>query len=499
LLSIATWLPALGALLLLFVRERGAQRILALGVSLATLAAAVAAFGSYNVAQSGLQLVEKIAWVSSLGLNYYLGVDGINLALLVLTALMMPFAINATSTENRAGTAYSLLLLLETGIIGTFLAQDLILFYAFFEFTLVPTALLLGIWGGEERSKAAATFFIYTFAGSLFMLVAIISLYLINSQQSGVATFEYPFIRAALEGGTTRLLPETERLLFGGFFIAFAIKIALWPFHTWMPLLHSQTPGDGSVDIAAVLLKVIGGYGLVRFTLTLFPDAAEWAAPAIGVLAVIGTLYGAWVAYSQTDMKRLLAYSSVSHLSFVVLGIFALNQQGISGALLQLVNYGITTGALFLVVAALEARFGTRNPKKLGGLWRTMPNFGGVTLILVLASIGLPGLNGFVGEFIIMQGAWLSPALGWRYMSIGVIGVILAAIYMLVMYRQVFMGQTRADRSEMAEIEQSKLMPLTLLLIPVIVIGMYPNLILGPMQPTVAQIAQVLSAALASR
>jgi NADH-quinone oxidoreductase subunit M len=507
LLSLATWLPAIGALLMLVVRERSTQRIVAIAASVATLLAAIAvvvlSFQYLNVsaAATGPQLTEQIGWVPSWGLTYTLTADGFSLWFLLLTAFMMPFALAATNTQQRSDANYALLLLLETGIIGTFLARDLILFYAFFEFTLIPTALLLGIWGGADRNRAATKFFLYTFAGSVFMLLSIIGLYLVHGKQTGTYTFDYAAILASLSGAGAKLKldPAAERLLFGGFFIAFAVKIALWPFHTWMPLLHSQTPVDGSVDISAVLLKVMGGYGLIRFTIGLFPQAAQWAAPAIGVLAVIGILYGGWIAYTQQDMKTLLAYSSVSHLSFVVLGIYSLNAQGISGAILQLVNYGLTTSALFLVVAVLEGRFGTRRPRDLGGLWLVMPSFSAVTLTLVLASAGLPGLNGFIGEFAIIQGAWLSPALGWQFVGFAVIGVILAAVYLLTMFKHVFMGALRVEHSNTVDLSQDQLVPLALLLIPIVAIGLYPNLIFAPIQPAVQQVAQALSLALASR
>jgi NADH-quinone oxidoreductase subunit M len=505
LLSLATWLPALGALLMLFVRERSAQRIVALAASLAALLASIAILVLFEqqlfqvVRSTGPVLNEQISWVPSLGLSYHLAVDGINLWLLLLTAFMMPFALAFTNVGGRSDANYALFLLLETGIIGSFLAQDLILFYAFFEFTLVPTALLLGIWGGAERTQAAAKFFLYTFAGSVFMLLSMIALYLLHGQQVGSYTFDYPTLASSLQSRALVIDASVERLLFGGFFIAFAIKIALWPFHTWMPLLHSQTPADGSVDVAAVLLKVIGGYGLVRFGLGLFPAAALWAAPAIAVLAVIGIIYGAWVAYQQRDAKRMLAYASVSHLGFVVFGIFSLNLQGVSGALLQLVNYGLTTGALFLAVGYLEQRFGTRNTRDLGGLWLAMPTFGSLMLVFILASIGLPGLNGFVGEFLVLQGAWLSPTLGWRYVMIAVIGVILAAVYLLTMFRRVFLGALKPEHAAATDLESNKLLPFALLLIPMIVIGLYPNLVFTPMQLAVDQLAQVLSLALASQ
>jgi NADH-quinone oxidoreductase subunit M len=497
LLSLLTWLPALGALLMLFVRERNAQRVTALAASLVTLVIALVVLVNFNqlllvaAAASGPRFDELVAWVPGLGLNYHLAVDGINIWLVVLTAFMMPFALWMAYTDQRSNTNYALLLVLETGILGSFLAHDLILFYAFFEFTLIPTALLLGIWGGERRTQAATKFFLYTFAGSVCMLLSIISLYLLHGQAVGSATFDYQAIQASLRSGSFAIEAGTERLLFAGFFIAFAIKIALWPFHTWMPLLHGQTPVDGSVDIAAVLLKVIGGYGLIRFALGLFPAAAQWATPAVGVLAVIGVLYGAWVAYGQRDAKQILAYSSVSHLSFVVLGIFALNNQGISGALIQLVNYGLSTGALFIAMAMLEQHIGTRQTREMGGLWLVMPTFGGILLTLVLASIGLPGLNGFIGEFAIMQGTWLSPTLGWRYVLVVVLGVIFAAIYLLGMFRHAFMGPLRSQYAGVSDLPRSQLIPLGVLLLAMLLIGLYPNLIFGPIQPAVEQLAAI--------
>jgi NADH-quinone oxidoreductase subunit M len=503
LLSLITWLPALGALVVAVFGRGPALRALAVGASIVTLAVALVAFALFNRAQPGLQLVDNLAWVPTWGLGYRLGIDGINVWLMLIAAIMFPFAALAVRREGSDGRAFfALLLLLETATLGTFLAQDLILFYVFFEATLVPTALLLGIWGGAERRRAAAKFFLFTFAGSVFMLLGMIALYLLHSQQSGTATFAYDTLAASLQGGPAarlQLNSSTERLLFFAFFIAFAIKIALWPFHTWMPLLHGQTPVDGSVDVGAVLLKVIGGYGMVRFTLGLFPQAAQWAAPAVGVLAVIGIIYGAWVASSQRDIKQVLAYSSVSHLAFVVLGIYALNAQGVSGALLQLVNYALTTGALFLAVGALEQRTGTRQIRDMGGLWLAMPAFGSLVLTMMLASIGLPGLNGFVGEFTLMQGAWLSQTLGWRYVLVAVLGVILAAVYMLRVYRIVFMGSLRAPGQATGELSRAQLLTLGALVLVMVVIGFYPNLVLGPMQPTVEQLALALSAALASQ
>jgi NADH-quinone oxidoreductase subunit M len=391
-----------------------------------------------------------------------------------------------------------LMLLLETGMLGVFVAQDMFLFYIFWEFTLIPMALLIGIWGSSNRVRAAVKFFLYTFAGSVFMLLGIIALYLLNGAATGTYTFDFPTIQKNLSDGILALDANTRRLLFAAFFLAFAIKVPLWPFHTWLPLAHTEAPTAGSVILAGVLLK-LGGYGLIRFNLQLFPEAARFFAPAIGVLAVIGILYGAMVSFAQTDMKKLVAYSSVSHLGFVVLGIFSLNQQGISGAVLQMINHGLSTGALFLVVGFIYERRHTREMAAFGGLWKVMPIYGGLALAMVMSSVGLPGLNGFIGEYTIMQGAWLSQALGWKFVIPSVIGVIFAATYLLRMYKLTFMGElSNPANAGLKDITRLEIGMLGALLVPIVVIGFYPNLLLGPMQPAVQQIAQGLTSVLAN-
>lgn len=505
LLSLMIWLPALGALLVLMLgRSAASMRSIAFGASLASLICAGAMVGMFSSGAAGPQLIDIFAWVPAWGLAYSVGVDGMSLWLVVLTTIMMPFAILALADgahRERPGM-YAALLVLETGILGAFLARDLILFYVFFELTLIPTAIGLMLYGGAERRRAATKFFLYTFAGSVFMLVSIIAIALSYASQVGSMTFAYDTLLisyGSTAGTAITMAPWLSRLLFFGFLLAFAIKIALWPFHTWMPLLHAQTPADGSLDVGAVLLKVLGGYGMFRFALSLFPAAAQWAAPAVAVLAVIGIIYGAWIAYGQQDMKMVLAFSSVSHLAFVVLGIFSLNLQGMSGALLQLVNYGLTTGALFLAVAALEQRYGTRQLRDFGGLWAAMPIFGGLLLAMILASIGLPGLNGFIGEFMILQGTWLSAALGWRFALVAVLGVILAAAYLLRMYKESFMGPLPGRLGEAYELNRSQLMPLLVLFVLMLVIGLLPNLLFTPMQSTLEQLSQALNAVLASQ
>jgi NADH-quinone oxidoreductase subunit M len=447
----------------------------------------------------GFQFIEQIAWVPSWGIEYHVALDGVSLWLVLLTTFLTPITLIATwdSVHSNFRSFQVLMLLLETGMLGVFLAQDLFLFYIFWEFTLIPMALLIGIWGSAGRVRAAVKFFLYTFAGSIFMLLGIIALYLLNGQVTNTYTFSFPTILQNIRTGVLTLDTLSARLLFGAFFIAFAIKVPLWPFHTWLPLAHTEAPTAGSVILAGVLLK-LGGYGMIRFNLQLFPEAAQWAAPAIAVLAVIGILYGALVSFAQTDMKKLVAYSSVSHLGFVVLGIFALNQQGISGGILQMVNHGLSTGALFLIVGMIYELRHTREMAEFGGLWKVMPIYGGLTLAMVLSSVGLPGLNGFIGEFVIMQGTWLSPILGWRFVVPSVIGVIFAATYLLRMFRLTFMGDVNAENAAMTDITRREIGMLAALLIPILVIGLYPNLLFDPMQSSVERIARGLASALAS-
>lgn len=502
LLSLVLWLPTLGALALLLVpREHiGAQRMLALVFALAALAASLPLYFAFD-AGTGFQFADSLAWVPSWGIGYGVSIDGVSLWLVLLTTFLTPITLISTwdSVHKDFRTFQVLMLLLETGMIGVFVAQDLFLFYIFWEFTLIPMALLIGIWGSANRVRAAVKFFLYTFAGSVFMLLGIIALYLLNKQATGKATFDIATLQSNLASGALRLDTNVGRLLFASFFLAFAIKVPLWPFHTWLPLAHTEAPTAGSVILAGVLLK-LGGYGLIRFNLQLFPEAARWAAPAIGVLAVIGILYGAMVSFAQTDMKKLVAYSSVSHLGFVVLGIFALNQAGISGAIVQMINHGLSTGALFLIVGYIYERRHTREMAAFGGLWKVMPIYGGLTLAMVMSSVGLPGLNGFVGEYAIMQGAYLSSALGGGFVAFAVIGVIFAATYLLRMFQLTFMGDvTKPENAELRDITPREIALLGLLLVPIVAIGLYPNLLFAPMQPAVDGIAQAISAALAAR
>ena len=494
LLSLTLWLPLIGALVLLVLpREQSAlQRNVAFGFSLAVLVGALLIAASFSVGVPGFQHGEGFNWIQNLGIRYAVSVDGVSLWFFVLAALLTPIAQIASWSfiERDVRGFQALLLLLETAVIGTFVAQDIFLFYIFFELTLVPTALLIGRWGGVNRIKAASQFFLYNFGASLFMLVAIIGLYLTHRDQTNTATGDLAVLIADVKSGAFRLDPTIERLLFGGFFLAFAVKMPLWPFHTWLPLAHAEATDDGSIDLLGLLQKT-GGYGLIRFCVQLFPAALVWSAPAVGILAVISILYGAIVAFGQNDMKRVLAYSTLSHMGFAMLGIFALNQLGISGAIMMMIASGLATGALFLASGMIVARRGTRDVRELGGLWRVAPVFGGLVMTAVFGSIGLPGLIGFAGEFTVMQGAWRSAALGPAFLLVAVIGVILAAAYLLTMYRRAFLGELRPANEGFVDLSGRELALLGLLVALIVGIGIFPNSLFAPMQATLEQIANV--------
>lgn len=496
LLSLIVWLPTLGALILLFLprTQETMHRQVALAISTVVFIISLGLLTTTaETAQGVMTFTENVPWIPSWGISYTLGMDGISLWLIILTTFLTPIAILSTwdSIKTQVNVFQALMLLLETAMLGVFVAQDMFLFYVFWEFSLIPMAFMIGIWGSGNRIYAAVKFFLYTFAGSVLMLVAIIALALLAK------TFDLNQIATGLRQGTLVLDTTMARMLFGAFFLAFAIKVPLWPFHTWLPDAHVQAPTPGSVILAGVLLKM-GTYGLIRFNLLLFPEASRWAAPAIAILSIIGIIYGAVVAYAQSDMKKLVAYSSVSHMGFVVLGIFALNVEGISGATLQMVNHGLSTGALFLVVGMIYERRHTRELADYGGLWTIMPIYGGLTLVVVLSSAGLPGLNGFIGEFAIMQGAYLSPDLGWRYLAFAVLGVVLAAVYLLRMYGKAFMGEARNPANEnLHDLDQREVASLVILIVPIVLIGIYPNLFLSHMQGSISSLVETVTTTVA--
>jgi NADH-quinone oxidoreductase subunit M len=393
---------------------------------------------------------------------------------------------SSKAVTDRLKEYYIFMLLLETGMLGVFFSLDLFLFYVFWEVTLVPMYFLIGIWGGKRRVYAAVKFFLYTMAGSLLMLLAI--LYLgINGK-----TFSLPELLA----NNSWLKDAPQMLLFLFFGIAFAIKVPMWPFHSWLPDAHVEAPTAGSVILAGVLLKM-GTYGFLRFNLALFPDASRQAAPYIAVLAIIGIIYGAIVSFAQTDVKKLVAYSSVSHLGFVMLGIFALNQQGIQGAILQMVNHGISTGALFLLVGFIYERRHTREMAEFGGLWKIIPIYGSIMLIVALSSMGLPGLNGFVGEFTILLGTWAANPV-WA--AFAALGVILAAVYILTMFQKMFMGETNNEENKhLIDLSRRELWVIVPLVVFIFVIGIFPQPFFNTMTASVNALLQGVGGAVALR
>ncbi len=425
-----------------------------------------------NADTGAFRFVQNDSWIGEIGAHYHLGVDGISLWLVLLTTLLMPIAILSSwnSVTKRPLAYYAFLLLLEAAMIGVFVALDLLVFYLFFEASLVPMFFLIGIWGGEKRTYAAVKFFIYTAAGSLLMLVGIIALYFIYG------TFDYTTILEAMRTGAKHLDSNTQFWLFLAFGIAFAIKVPLFPFHTWLPDAHTEAPTAGSVILAGVLLKM-GTYGLLRFNFALFPEASRYFAPFVITLAVIGIIYGALVAMVQPDVKRLVAYSSVSHMGFVVLGLFSFTEQGMQGALYQMLNHGVSTGALFLLVGMIYDRRHTRMIEDFGGLNKPMPLFATLFVFASLSSVGLPILNGFVGEFLIMLGMWTSNLrYSWIATMLAATGVIWAAVYMLWMLQRVLFGRiTNEENRRLSDLNWRELGLLAPLLALMILMGVYPQ------------------------
>jgi NADH-quinone oxidoreductase subunit M len=485
-LSVVTFLPLAGVLLLLGVsRERVATiKHLAFGVSLVTFLVSLLLYGHFQLNVPGMQFEERAAWVPSLGIQYYVGLDGISLLLVLLTTFLSAIAIlSSYAAITTAVKEYMIcMLLLETGMLGVFVALDLVLFYIFWEGMLIPMYFLIGVWGGPRRIYATIKFFLYTMAGGVLMLVGIISLYYLNGARAGG---EYTFDLLKLYG--LELPLPTQLWLFLAFAVAFAIKVPMFPFHTWLPDAHVEAPTAGSVILAGVLLKM-GTYGFLRFALPLFPEATRALAPLFAWLAVLGIIYGALVSMVQPDLKKLVAYSSVSHLGFVMLGTFALTLQSMTGGLIQMVNHGLSTGALFLLVGMIYERRHTRMIADFGGLARIIPVFTACFLIVTLSSVGLPGLNGFVGEFLVLAGTFRVDV---PLAVAASLGVILAAVYMLWMFQRVMFGKvTHEENTRLLDLSPRELATLIPVIVLIVWIGVYPKPFL---QPTEASLNQLLA------
>ncbi len=491
LLTILILLPLIGAVLMLahqmFWKQESQLKWLTLGFTILNFLVSLAMFSRSAVAgASGFYFEQNVPWIRAINTNYHIGVDGLSFWLVILTTFIMPIAVLSTwhAVEKRTTAFYVFLLLLESAMIGVFVSLDLLVFYLFFEASLVPMFFLIGIWGGENRIYAAVKFFIFTALGSLLMLVAIIGLYYVYADQTGLGgSFDFVAILAAMQAGNLVLAPQTGMLLFLAFALAFAIKVPVFPFHTWLPDAHTEAPTAGSVILAAVLLKM-GTYGLMRFNFALFPDQSRETAWLFITMAIIGIIYGALVAMVQPDVKRLVAYSSVAHMGFVILGMFSFTEAGMQGALFTMLAHGVTTGALFLLVGFIYERRHTREITQFGGLANVMPVYTTIFVITTMASVGLPFLNGFVGEFLIMVGMFQSHALSvtatvnWNYIAamLAGTGVIFAAVYLLWMVQRVFFGKVTNDKNRMLlDLSWREIGLMVPLLILMVYMGVFPK------------------------
>src|SRR6188768_4038109 len=492
LLSFIVFLPLVGALLVLLVPnrdEKGAAMVRQLGlvVSLVVFFFTLLLWGRFDAGSAEFQFVEQASWIPAFGIDYHLGVDGISLLLIVLTGFLTPISLLSSweSIEKKTKEFTFFVLALEAFMLGVFVALDLFLFYVFWDAMLIQMYFLIGVWGYDQRIYAAIKFMLYTMAGSVLMLVAILGLAYLHSEATGSYSFDL------LKLYTLDIAPQTQQWFFLAFAVAFAIKVPLFPFHTWLPDAHVQAPTAGSIILAGVLLKM-GTYGLVRFAFPLFPIAAAYFAPWLALLAVIGIIYGALVAMVQPDMKKLVAYSSVSHLGFVVLGICAMNVQGVQGAVYQMLAHGISTGGLFLIVGMLSDRRHTRLISEFGGLRSVMPRLTAAFMIITLASIGMPALNGFIGEFLTMLGAYL-----WdpRFVVVAGLGVILSAVYMLSMFQKVYLGEvTNAKNQKLQDLQPREWASVIPLCAMAIFMGVFPSIFLRPMEPSVRKIVERVQA-----
>ena len=489
-LSLIVFLPLVGALLVLLLGGRGDRhdreplvRNVALLFSLATFAATLWLWARFDPSSADYQFVEQHAWMPQFGIQYLIGVDGISLFLLVLTGFLTPLALlSSWESVHKSVKNFSFFVLaLETAMLGVFVSVDLFLFYVFWDAMLIPMYFLIGIWGYDRRVYAAVKFILYTMAGSVLMLIAIIGLAYAHAAVNGVPSFNL------MDLYSLQLARSTEFWMFLAFALAFAIKVPLFPFHTWLPDAHVEAPTAGSIILAGVMLKM-GTYGLLRFAFPLFPEAALYFAPWLALLAVIGIIYGALVAMVQPDMKKLVAYSSVSHLGFVVLGLAAMNIQGVQGSVYQMLNHGVSTGGLFMIVGMLSDRRHTRLISEFGGLKSVMPRLVACFLIITLASIALPMTNGFIGEFLIMIGAF---KWNWKLTAFAATGVILSAVYMLWMFQRVNYGPLTNDKNrnlpDLTPREWALMVPTVAMCI---FMGVFPDVFLKPMEPAINKIIE---------
>jgi NADH-quinone oxidoreductase subunit M len=503
LLSSAIFLPLLTVAVLLALEVWSklpvvAWKVVALGSSLLGFLLTLEIWARFDATSGEMQFVQHLPWIEQYGINYYLGVDGISLFLVVLTGFLLPVVLLACWTDivTRTKQFIFFMLMLQTGMLGAFLALNMFLFYVFWEAMLIPMYFLIGIWGGERRIYATVKFFIFTMVGSLLMLVGIIVLTYMHYDEFQVVNLDYvgyagaPGIIDTTIRASGSVWWQSQSWLFGVFALAFAIKVPMFPFHTWLPDAHVEAPTPASAVLAGILLK-LGTYGFIRFALPLFPMAAPEFAPVMIALALIGIVYGACVAMIQTDVKKLVAYSSVSHLGFVMLGLFVFNMQGIEGSLLQMVNHGISTGALFILVGMIYERRHTREISEFGGVAHVMPVFAVFFLIATMSSIGLPLLNGFVGEFLILLGTF--QANPWAAV-IATSGVILSSVYMLWMVRRVFFGPVTEANMRLLDLSMREKVVGVALVIPMFWIGLYPSTFLRPMDSTVTKLVARMEA-----
>jgi len=482
-LSIILFTPLAGAFVILLIdkRQEDTIRWIANAVAFLGFIVSVPLWFWYNSSSADFQFVERASWIPSVGAEYFLGVDGLSVLLILLTTLMGAIAVMSswTAITERVKEYYIFLLLLQTGMLGAFMALDFLLFFLFWEVMLVPMYFLIGIWGSANRLYSAIKFFLYTLVGSVVMLLGILALYFYNHSATGVYTFDVTQLQKL------SVPYDLQWWVFLAFFLGFAIKVPMFPFHTWLPDAHTDAPTAGSVILAAVLLKM-GTYGFLRFSLPILPDATRHFVPMVALLCIIGIVYGALVALAQKDWKRLVAYSSVSHMAMVMLGMFALNPVGITGSIVQQLNHGISTGALFLIVGIVYERRHTRELSEYGGLSKVMPVYAAIFLVMTMSSIGLPTLNGFIGEFLILQGVFVTSK-AWAFFAAS--GVVLGAAYMLYLYQRTMFGKIENPKNErLPDLSHREFATFAPLLILAVWIGLYPSPFLVRLETSVQRI-----------